>query len=805
MVAKPEWRDKGFAVVAAMAGFDFRFNPLTGEYAVVSGHAQFGLCFDDFGNRFICSNRNPVQHVVLEDQYTKRNPFFAIKSTVQDVAASAEYSKLYPISEFWTTSTLHANQFTAACGVTIFRGDGLPPENKGNAFTCDPTGNLVHRESLSPHGATFVSHPADGQHEFLASTDTWFRPVNLANGPDGALYIVDMYRAVIEHPDWMPPELKNRKDLNDGNDRGRIWRVKSDESILPQERPDHPLDKLTIPLLVQLLDHRNGWHRETAFRLLLERNRDEVLDALKVNWKQNRLTRSRLPVLWMIRILDPRLTPAMLAWAEIDNRDPRVREQVISMIGENLDELLPDDVVNMAAEETDERVRFRLALDLSGRSSDAVAERRALVRLLDRGVDDPWMRVAVCTMKSDPPPALVSDILDRWATLKKPPAGGAELIEPLCEIIGIQLDPKAARAILAKIVEFHAPGWEHVAKDVSAAGVRGLGQGAARRGHAMSAFRAELAAADQKQLGDLIRLQRQVASDSTVTAARRLAAVRTIVFGDAAEAAPTLLELALSGNEIPVRLAAIDALSSLNVPEVGSKILAAFDSQTPQIRRAMLDLLLSQEAYTSMLLTALERSDIKLSEIDPTRQTRLTKHREKNLSARAEKLFASAISPDRAAVMTKYQPAAEDKGDPTRGLAVFEKNCVTCHRVANIGVNVGPDIADTRDKLPSYLLTNILDPNRAVDANYFGFTLVTKQGKTFTGLVKSETSASITIRMPEGKEETILRSDIDELKTSGQSLMPVGFEKNITVEQMTDLIAFLKNWRYLDGSIPLPE
>src|SRR5262249_55930266 len=124
---------------------------------------------------------------------------------------------------------------------------------------------------------------------------------------------------------------------------------------------------------------------------------------------------------------------------------------------------------------------------------------------------------------------------------------------------------------------------------------------------------------------------------------------------------------------------------------------------------------------------------------------------------------------------------------------------------ANMGVNVGPDIGDTRDKLPSYLLTNILDPNRVVDANYFSYTVVTKQGKPYTGLIRAETAVSITIRMPEGKEETILRSDIDEFKTSGVSLMPVGLEKNITLEQMTDLISFLKNWRYLDGSIPLPE
>lgn len=806
VAVKSEWRDKGLPL--PLAGFDFRFNPLTGDYGIVAGHGQFGLCFDDFGNRFVCSNRNPVQHVVLEDHYSKRNPFFPIKSLVQDVAASAEQSKLYPISNAWTTSTLHANQFTAACGVTIFRGDGLPPENKGNAFTCDPTGNLVHRETLVPHGATFISHPSDGQKEFLASTDTWFRPVNLANGPDGTLYIVDMYRAVIEHPDWMPPELRNRKDLLDGNDRGRIWRVKSDESIMPQERPDHPLDKLNIPSLVRLLDHRNSWHRETAFRLLLERNRDEVLDALKANWKQNRLTRSRLPLLWMIKLLDPRLTPAVLAWAETDNRDPRVREQVFALIGDNLDELLPDDVDELALEETDERVRFRLALDLSGRSTDTVIERKALVRLLDRGVEDPWLRTAVCTMKSDPPQILLSDILDRWMTLKKLPAGGAELIEQLSEIVAVQLDPKPSQLLLSKIVGFRIADDPNGSIEVAAAGVRGIGLGASRRSTTLSVLRREMNSAEQTQLADLFKVQQKIVQDTYEHEARRsiaIRAIRTLAFGEPSESMDVLLNLAISGHEVPIRLAALEALTKIASPDVSARILQVYESQTPTIRRAMLDLLLSNEQNVTALLTALERNQLNLSEIDPVRQTRLSKYPVKSLSVRAEKLFSSSVSSDREAVIAKYQSATTEKGDALKGKAIFEKNCVSCHRIANFGTNVGPDIGDTRDKLPSYLLANILDPNRVVDANYFGYVLVTKNGKSFTGLIKAETSTSITIRMPEGKEETILRSDIEDLKTSGQSLMPVGLEKTIDVQQMTDLITFLKNWRYLDGTIPLSE
>lgn len=803
VAAKAEWRDK--ALPLPLAGFDFRFNPLTGEYGAVSGHGQYGLCFDDYGNRFICSNRNPVQHVVLEDHYTKRNPFFAVKTTVQDVAASAEQSKLYPLSQTWTTSALHANQFTAACGVTIFRGDGLPPENKGNAFTCDPTGNLVHRETLVAHGASFTSHPSDGQQEFLASTDSWFRPVDLANGPDGSLHIVDMYRAVIEHPDWMPVELRSRKDLYDGSDRGRVWRVKSDESILPQERPEHTLNKLTVPQLVQLLDHRNAWHRETAFRLLLEHNRDEVLDALKANWKQNKLTRSRLPVLWMMRLLDPRLTPAVLAWSEIDNRDPRVREQVVSVIGDNLDELIPDDLISVVKEETDDRVRFRLALDLSGRSPDATLGRKALIRLLDRGVEDPWMRVAVCTLKSDPPQAFLAELLDHWMTLKKAPAGAADLVESLSEIAAVQLDPKASRAILAKLIEFHPADWGDTGKEVAAFGVRGFGRGTVRRGHSFATYRSELSVEERQHLSDLMKSVLATATDLQSPAPKRISAIRTLAYGDEKDVLPTLTDLALNSPDNPIRLAALETLSVTGNSAVAEKLIAAYPAQTPQVRRAIQDLLLSNDAYAALLLTALERGSIAPSEVDVTRQTRLLKSRSKELSGRAEKLFSTAVSSDRAEILAKYQGAIRTKGDPTRGRAVFEKNCVTCHRVADIGVNVGPEIGDTYNKSPEYLLTNILDPNQAVDANFFAFTIITNQGKSYTGLIKSETAVSITIRMPEGKEETILRSDIDELKTNGQSLMPVGFEKTITVEQMTDLISFLKNWRYLEGSIPLPE
>lgn len=804
VAAKAEWKGKGQPV--ALAGFDFRFNPLTGESGAVSGNGQFGLCFDDFGNRFICSNRNPVQHVVLEDHYIKRNPFLAVKKTVHDVAAFAENSRLHPISQAWTTSTLHANQFTAACGVQIYRGDALPPEFLGNALTCDPTGNLVHREVMVTTGATFLGHSADGEQEFLASRDTWFRPVNLCNGPDGALYVVDMYRAVIEHPDWMPAELKTRKDLYDGSDRGRIWRITAVEPSVAQERPDKSLDQLSTKELIELMEHRNAWHRDTAMRLLLERNSHEVLEALKQNWKQNKLTRSRLRVLWMLKILDPRLTPAVLAWSETTNRDAKVREQVTAAIGENLDELLGEDALDLVNEETDGRVRFRLALDLSGRSENAGVERKLLIQLLDHGADDPWLRVAVATMRCNPPESLIVDLLDHWRSRGATPDGDAELIEELSEVAGAQMAPGAATALLTAVLSFNSPTLSSQAiNEIRFAGLRGFGQGAARRGVSLQSHLDQTSDAERGLLQPIIARAIDNLTDTEASLPQRLSAIKTLRFLPSPETLRALLDLALSSEDIALKLAALDALAAMRDESVGKEVLTAYDSQTPQLRRAMLDVLLADDARIQLLLDAIEKGDLKPTEIDVTRQARLTKHRVAQIAARAGKIFASSISADRDAVLAKYRAVTEIRGIPLQGRAIFEKNCVTCHRVAGIGVNVGPDIADTRDKTPAYLLTNILDPNRAVDANYFGYTLITKQGRVLTGLIKSETASSITIRLPEGKEETVLRTDVDELKSTGLSLMPVGFEKTITLEQMADLIAFLKNWRYLDGTVPLAE
>lgn len=213
---------------------DFRFRPDTAEGEAVDGGAQFGLTFDEAGRRFFCYNRVQVQHAVIDSKTLRRNPRLAFSDTVQDCPADlvaeplqghGAAARLHPISGNVTTADSHAGTFTAACGVTIFRGLGLPEVYRGGAFSCDPTGNLVHFDRLEPAGATFRARPINDGPEFLASSNDWTRPVFLASGPDGALYVCDMVRKTIEHPDYLPDEIRKRTDFTAGKDLGRIWRV----------------------------------------------------------------------------------------------------------------------------------------------------------------------------------------------------------------------------------------------------------------------------------------------------------------------------------------------------------------------------------------------------------------------------------------------------------------------------------------------------------------------------------------------------------------------------------------------------
>lgn len=776
-------------------GFDFRFNPLTGAAESVSGAGQFGLTFDDFGHRFVCSNRNPCRQILIEDHYLKRNPLYAVKDVGSDAVPSGADSHVYPLSRAWTTSTTHAGQFTAACGVTIFRGTALPSGFYGNSFTCEPTGNLVHREVINRDRTEYVAEPNTSTKEFLATADEWFRPVDLANGPDGALYVVDMYRAVIEHPEWVPDELKNRPDERDGSDRGRIYRIVAVDPEQPLKTATFAPDITTATLINQLAD-RNSWNAETAARLIVEKQAPDTQELLTKFCTDSESALGRMRAYRLLASFGATAEDALNA---LHDRNPGVREQGL-LLAESHFSKTPELVtaVLKLANDRDSRVKFQLALSVSGISA-APEVTRVLAQMLMMNSKDDWIRRAILISIGPKP----DDFFSQWADLiRKTRILSAEQIATAPELTGLMgAQPELADLsnTLKTILEFP----EGRLRSVS---FLGLCQGIQRRGKSPRAVLADLVKAHPEFEASLKELFSSSLTIATATAAGldvRMDALAVLQFSNWKSADESLLKLVMTDESQEICVKGIEVLGSFDDPAVPERLLESYSTRTPVVRRAIIRTLLANPGRIRRLFQAIKENQISAVELDPGQVRALTNHADPELRKAAQEVLAAAIPQDRKQVLEQYQAALKLAAKPERGRIVFEKNCATCHQIGKLGVVVGPDIADLRTKTPAQVLLDILSPNQAIDNNYVSYTVITKDGRVETGFIATETASSITLKQPENKTVQILRQDIEELKSNGISLMPEGLEKNISIEQMADLISFVKNWRYLNGQVPI--
>ena len=772
-----------------ISGMDFRFDPLTGEAEAVSGNGQFGLCFDDWGNRFVCSNRNPCQHVVIENRYLKKAPTVAIPSVVQDVAAFAENSRIYPISKFWTTSNLHEGQFTAACGVFIYRGDLLPQEFRGNVVTCDPTGNLIHREIMEAKGATFTSKPAYEGKEFLASPDTWFRPVAMELGPDGALYVVDMYRAVIEHPEWVPDELKNRPDERLGDDRGRIYR------IVPKERDaaipviQKSFSKSKTEKLVETLEQPNAWQREAAQRLLLERQEKSAMEGLKRIVTGLSQDIACTHAIWTLKGLGE---PLELVAFSKKLPSPQLACQLL-IISEGKATTIPDYASQTLPRHS--RLEFQTNLSVLYTNDKTLNDSVKTVSPADE-----WIRQSIKLRWKDGQVELFSRLIQpfaqtgSWATRE-----GREFTLELAREAGQNATDAQLVELLRRLLI--NSNWKGIPQQPFFAYLVALAKGLKRRGATLEAIIAKIGDDDLKKALPLVKAQCLQVVEERKTGS---------IFSDALEllgcvenGTEPLAKVALNDPLPEARRLAIQALAHADGADFWPWIVKGYSSQPTSVRTPTIDAILQRPERISLLLDSLESGSIKAAELDPVQTGRLLKHGEAKIRERAEKIFGSATPEDRKKALADYQTVLTMTGDAKRGQVSFAKNCATCHKIGETGVNVAPDISDSRTKTPAQILADIIQPNRAIDANYVAYNLLLADGTTASGILTSETSTSITLKAAGAKVITVARGEIEQLKSTGISLMPDGLEKTIPPQEMADVIAFIKNWRYLDGRVPV--
>jgi putative membrane-bound dehydrogenase-like protein len=403
--------DSGGTVAGVdLRGRDFRFRPDTLAFEAESGQSQYGRRRDDWGNWF--GNNNPVWlwHYTLSDAHLRRNPKLAVRSTKQLLAQRPDGNRVHAASELPIrfNQPQSAGHVTSACSPTPYRDNLFGPDFATSVFVCEPVHNVVHREILVPDGATFRSHRAvdETDREFLASTDPWFRPVCLRTGPDGALYVADFYRFVLEHPEWIAPETQARLDLRAGADRGRIYRV------APRDAPKRPIpDLASLPddALAAALDSPNGWQRDTVHRLLMEREARGTaprLRELAAAALDSKVRVQALAALQGLGMVDSPVLTAALA-----DPHPQVRVQAL-----RVSESGPADRLSSllgCLQDPEFVVRHALALALGGYREDPRAL-AALTALAERDGASEAMRVAVLSSLS-PQDALFDRLRDAEA------------------------------------------------------------------------------------------------------------------------------------------------------------------------------------------------------------------------------------------------------------------------------------------------------------------------------------------------------------------------------------------------------
>ncbi len=761
---------------------DFRLQIDEGRIEGLSGQSQVGRNRDDWGNWFGCNNSNPIWHYALEEQYLRRNPHLVPPSSTVTVSNTPGASRVFPVSE--TLARFNDpngfNHITSACGVMIYRDDGLGAEFAGNVFVCEPVHNLVHREIIRPVGATFVSRRASDEQntEFFASADNWSRFVAVRTGPDGALYIVDMYRLVIEHPKWIPEAWqKQLGNLRAGDDQGRIYRVRPKGAVL---RPVPRLDRSDAAGLVAALDTPNGTVRDLVQQQLVWRKDVAAEPALAAAVAGAKRPEARVQALATLDLMGA-LTPSVVERA-LHDPHPGVRRHALRISG-RFSKTAPQ-LFNAIAAMTDDPeagVRQQAAYALGEWTGPAAAA--ALGRLLRRD-DDRFVRAAA-----------MSSALPHAESLLAQLGANAAPDDPVLIDLAIATNNVPALGRILSAIAGAAVGTERMRRFAAFARVL---DGLQRNNTSLAQLHpgTSAAASDPLAAGDQVfAAARKIAEDGKAPVAERVAAAQVLGRGRSLqnEDVQQLIALLTPQSPVELQLAAVTALGRINRPTIPTKLLARWNGYGRAVRTAVLDLIISRTNWANLLLDRVEADPAMRAEIDAGRQLALVRHSNGNLATRAAAIFNASLDANRQKVIDRYLGAVKSlSGNAKKGSGVFATMCSACHKFGDVpGRLIGPDIAAVKDRTPDYLVTHILDPNRAVEDRYVLYSAATQDGRTLAGMLTGEAGNSITFLGLDGAEQVILRSELTSLASTSRSLMPDGLEGAINEQSMTDLIAFL--------------
>ena len=651
--------------VVNIPGSNFKWDPRTDTITVTGGKGQYGGAFDDWGHHFYCSNRNPLMFTVMPYEAMLHNPHVGITQNYEDIAPFGADTRVFPLQITHTTADAHAGTNTACSGLGVYRGQ-LMPELKNNVFVPDPTGQLVTRYKVEPNGASLKATRVGDRTEFFRSSDEWSRPVNFTTGPDGAIYICDIYRRWIDHARFFPEEFVKTHDMRQGENEGRIWRV---------------VPKGTKKLVT------------------------------KTPGKYHAIPE--------------------VGWGDVPS-------------------------------EHAERIAFLTAQDIT--------DAKQLSALIAKYPEDPWMAKMVASSASKQMGRILSSLGDDFFKTFSETRSTTIRTFTLGAIADAEAEDVTALLSLLQKEPGKLLWWKPA-----------LLQGLAKlpKGHEDAA----------KEIATLQSEIDAIIADNKAPLDQRLAVMPLLGQRKWDAVQPVVKTLLTTNQPQELTTAALALLKKYPATSTAPLIYELLPKAGPALKRDLVPVLTANATTALDLFKRMEKGEFPTAWVDVETRWRYQRGTGE-MPALAKKLFGEASS-DRAKVVQDYMVATTMKGNAKRGQQVFATICITCHKHGSLGVDVGPPLSDVKVKPPEGLLSDILDPNRMFEARWSAYTVETKDGRTLSGLIQSETGDAIVLAMMGGAKETIQRTAIKEMKSLDHTLMPVGLEAAINKEQMADLLAFL--------------
>jgi uncharacterized protein len=813
------------------SGF-FRFKPDGSklEFLRSTNNNSWGFGLSEEGLVFgSTANGNPSEHMPLPNRVYERVRGWSA-TTLGGIAGNpamelapraADPSKKVPIRQV----DYHGN-FTAAAGHRLYTARTYP-QNYWNrtSFVCEPTGHIVATFQLTPRGAGFKSRMA---WDLVASDDEWTAPIQAEVGPDGQVWVIDWYNFIVQH-NPTPAGFETGKrgayvtPLRD-KVHGRIWRVLYGEEAKAAPRV---LGSAPSAELVAMLADTNMFWRERAQRSLVDRatgrsDGGRRVVPLLIPLVQNSavdpigLNVAAIHALWTMKQLGAldgeTAEPLAVATAcsALLHPSAGVRMNAVKVLPRDLG-LLGKITDSGVCRDAAPLVRLAVLEAISEYAPSEAAGRLVLEMIADpRTLADPILTDAATAATA----VQATEVLPSLVTgAREPTPTRLQLVERVSEHVARSGDAATMATVLERLADAPAP--------LASATITGFARGWPKgrtvafgdaADAAVASLVTRLPADVQGQLVTLIRSTGSRTLDERIDSIaaslvtkiddvdvsdtdRAIAAERFILLRSTDPEAVTSLLDRVGGRVSPELAAGLFAAAGRSAaPGTAGQILDAIPTLTPQVRQAAMRTVLANRDWAVDLVNRLEEGTLNVGDLPVVERTKLTEHPDMKVRDRVNKVFLSGgglPSPDRQRVIDSILPVVMAGGDAARGKAIFKEHCGKCHVHSGEGGKVGPELTGMAVHPAHELLIHILDPNRSVEGNYRAYTVTTEEGRVVSGLLAAESRTAIEIIDPEGKRHAIQRDVIDELVASPNSLMPVGFEKQIQPEGFADLLAFL--------------